>query len=161
MELFAGYYYCMDTSALIDLKKLYPHNIFPSLWENFEKLISQGRLITPREVLNELQSFIDKDDELLRLAKKHKKMFKDLDNEQQQHVRNILQSFPRLIDEEKTTPDADPFIIALAMTENTTVITSEKPANPGARPKIPNVCEKYNVKCISLVEFFAEQKWKF
>lgn len=161
MELFSGYYYCIDTSALIDLKKLYPCNIFPSLWESFEKLISQGRLIAPREVLNELQSFIDKDDELLRLAKKHKKMFKDLDNEQQLQVRNILRDFPRLVDENKMTPDADPFIVALAISESATVITSEKPANPGARPKIPNACEKYNVKCISLIEFFVEQKWKF
>jgi len=26
--------YCIDTSALIDLKQLYPSGVFPGLWEN-------------------------------------------------------------------------------------------------------------------------------
>ena len=158
MELFPGYYYCIDTSALIDLKKLYSRDIFPSLWGSIENLISQGRLIAPREVLKELEK---KDDELLKWAKKHKRMFKDLDNEQQQQVRNVLKDFQNLVDVNKTTPDADPFIISLAISKGGTVITSEKLANPGSRPKIPNACERYNVKYTSLMEFFREQKWKF
>lgn len=161
IEIFPGYCYCIDTSALVDLKELYIRDTFPSLWKSIENLISQGRIIAPREVLEELKRYGDKDDELLRLAKKHKKMFKDLDYEQQQQLRNILRDFPDLPDVDKMTPDADPLIIALAICKGCAVITSEKPANPGARPKIPNACEKYNVKCISLIEFFIEQKWKF
>lgn len=158
---FPGYCYCMDTSALIDLKELYPRDIFPSLWKSIERLISERRLIAPREVLKELETYEVKEDELLKWAKRHKGMFKDLDAEQLQHVRNILANFPHLVDPTKTTPDADPFIIALAISEGCTVITSEKPANPGARPKIPDVCARHNVKSISLLEFFRQEKWKF
>lgn len=153
MELFPGY--CIDTNALIDLwRRVYPPDIFQSLWKDIEKLVSDGSLISPREVFNEL---VKKDDELLKWAKNHKTMFKDLDDEQVKQVRNILNDFSNLVDQNKTTPDADPFVIALAISQNWTVITSEKPG-VGGRPKIPDVCNKYNVKCISLIDFFREQK---
>lgn len=165
LELFPGY--CIDTSAVIDLwRRVYAPDVFPSVWKEIENLISQGYLIAPREVLNELERYFDKNDELLKWAKKHKRMFKDLDDAQLQQVQNILKEFQRFVDETKETPEADPFVIALAMSKRWTVITSEQPANlnanPGARPKIPNVCEHYNVKCIyQLLEFFRERKWKF
>lgn len=161
-ELFPGY--CIDTNALIDLwRRKYAPDVFPSLWEEIERLISQGKLVAPREVLRELEK---QDDELLKWAKAHKGMFKDLDNDQLAQVRNILKEFPRLVDENKETPDADPFVIALAMSKGWTVVTSEQPANltvnPTARPKIPNACEHFSVRCIyELLEFFREQKWEF
>lgn len=164
-ELFSGY--CIDTSALIDLwRRKYAPDVFPSLWKNLENLISQGRLIAPREVFRELKRYFDKNDELLKWAKAHKRMFIDLDNEQQLQVRSILRKFTRLVDENKDTEEVDPFVIALAMSKDWTVITSEQPANltanPTARPKIPDVCKYFNVKCIyELLEFFREQKWKF
>lgn len=156
MELFPGY--CIDTNALIDLwRRAYPPDIFPSLWRDLEKLISDGSLISPREVLNELEK---KDDELLKWAKNHKKMFQDLDDAQARQVRSILNEFSNLIDQHKTTPDADPFVIALAISKGWAVITSEKPST-GGRPKIPDVCKRYGVKCISLIEFFREQEWTY
>lgn len=157
LELFPGY--CIDTNALIDLwRRFYPPDIFTSLWKKIENLISQGELIAPCEVFSELEK---QDDELLKWVKKHKKMFKDLDNEQINLMRKILRQFPNLIDANKITPDADPFVIALAISKGWTVITSEKAATPGGHPKIPDVCENYNVKCIPLIEFFREQKWEF
>lgn len=150
--------YCIDTNALIDLwRRFYPSDIFPSLWKDLEDLISENCLIAPREVLSELGKW---DDELLKWAKKHKKMFKDLDYDQMQEVTKILKDFPSLVDPNKTTPDADPFVIALAISKDWTVVTSEKPST-GGRAKIPDVCKKCNVKCISLIEFFREQKWTY
>lgn len=158
MGLFSDYSYCIDTSALIDLKRLYPRKIFPSLWENIEKLISQGRIVSPREVFKELEQYADKNDELLKWTKKHKKMFKDLDDAQMQHIHKILNEYPKLVDASKQGPQADPFIIALAMADGHCVITQESQTKIN---KIPDVCKKYDVKCISLIEFFIEQKWKF
>lgn len=158
---FPGYCYSIDTSALIDLKPYFP-DIFTSLWKNLENLISQERLFAPREVFEELKK---KDDELFKWAKGHRRMFKDLDNAQMEQMRNILRDFPNFVDMNKTTPEADPFVIALAISEGCTVIASEKPVNldvnPDACPRIPDVCKKRNVKCITLEEFFREQKWEF
>lgn len=165
LELFPGY--CIDTSALIDLwRRNYAPDVFPSLWKDIENLISQGWLIAPHEVLVELERYFDKNDELLKWVKKRKQMLKDLDNEQINQMRSISKQFPNFVHKDKTIPEADPFVIALAMSKGWTVITSEQPANlnanPGARPKIPDVCEHYDVRCIyKLLEFFREQKWKF
>jgi hypothetical protein len=150
--------YCIDTNALIDLwRRFYPSDIFPSLWKDLEDLILKDCLIAPHEVLNELEKW---DDGLLKWAKNHKRMFKDLDYDQMQQVGKILKDFPNLVDPNKTTPDADPFVIGLAISKDWTVVTSEKPST-GGRPKIPDVCKKYNMKCISLLEFFREQKWTY
>ena len=158
MKLFPGYCYCIDTSALMDLTERYPDSVFQTLWKNIETLVSQKRLIAPREVFKE----IIWDTQLLAWAKKHKKMFRDLDAEQLQYVKEIEAKYPSLVDPAKTTPDADPFIIALAKAENATVVTSEKPASPtSTRVKIPDVCQGYGIKCMSLTEWFNEQKWKF
>ncbi len=58
--------FCIDTCALIDLwRRYYPPDVFPGLWADIEKLIGQGRLIAPREVLEELRGV---DDEMLEWA---------------------------------------------------------------------------------------------
>jgi len=155
---FLDYSYSIDTSSLIHLKH-YPSDVFQSLWENLENLIQNGRLISPREVLKELEK---RDDEILKWARIHKKMFRDLDPEQTKIVTDVLSNFLTLIDPNKETPDADPFVIALAKSEGCSVITQEKKTtDPNSKPRIPNVCEKYNIKAISLFDFFRELKWKF
>ncbi len=156
---FENYAYCIDTNALVDLwRRLYPKDVFPSLWKNIEELIRSGALITPREVLNELEQI---DDDLLKWLKTQRSMIVGLQSEHQDRVKEILRIYPTLIEPNKTIPDADPFVIALAMTESAIVVTNERLAGPGGRPKIPNVCLKYQIKCLNLLEFFRVQKWNF
>ena len=113
--------------------------------------------LLPREVFNELQR---RDDNLWDWTKDHKKMFIELDEEQAKQVKAIVSKFPKLTDREKTTPDADPFVIGLALSKSWTVITSEH-SNPGGKPRIPDVCKNYNIKCIKIVEFFRERGWRY
>lgn len=154
--------YCIDTSALIDLSYLYSPDVFPRLWSNLEALINEGKVISPKEVFKELER---KDDELLKWAKGFKKMFINLDPEQINKVKEIQAKFPNFVDVNKTTPEADPFLISLAINKGSTVISMEKPVNlkvnPKARPRVPDVCIDYNVKCVFLIDFFREQKWSF
>ncbi len=46
--------YVFDSSPLIDLFKYYYPDRFPSLWDNFDALVSEHRIISVREVRNEL-----------------------------------------------------------------------------------------------------------
>ncbi|MBI4641979.1 MAG: DUF4411 family protein [Candidatus Tectomicrobia bacterium] len=39
--------YCIDTSSLIDLKRRYPMDIFPCVWDKLHSLAQFGRLISP------------------------------------------------------------------------------------------------------------------
>lgn len=159
MKLPTEYVYCIDTSALIDLqRRFYPPDVFKSLWKNFENLIVERRIISPREVLNELKNT---DDELFNWAKTKKKMFIDLDLEQMKLLKDILSTFSNLIDPNKIIPDADPFIIALAISEGCSVISSENLTGSGGRPKIPNVCQHFNITCFKLIDFFRRQNWTF
>lgn len=152
--------FCIDTCSLIDLRRVhYPPDVFPGVWDDIEGLIDQGLLIAPIEVLHELKGV---DDEILRWARRFKKMFVPSDENQLREVADILKDFSGLVDPAKTTPEADPFLIALAKSRGWAVVTSEKPrADPNARPKIPDVCKSYGIKCISLVEFFRELGWKY
>ncbi|WP_094545731.1 DUF4411 family protein [Petroclostridium xylanilyticum] len=56
-------------------------------------------------------------------------------------------------------PVADPFVIAKAKIIDGTVITNE--ANKPNGAKIPNICERFNVKCINLEQFMEVEGWSF
>lgn len=156
--------YCIDTSALIDLGRRYPQKVFGALWREIERLINRGGLIAPREVLRELQRG---DDEMYKWAKKHDRMFVELDGEQMALVREIQGAFPRWVDHEADAPIADPFVIALARQQTLlnasaprVVVSHENPGGPGAT-RIPNVCERYGIEHIQLVDLFMREGWTF
>ena len=151
--------YVIDTCALIDLwRRRYPRDIFPTLWQKLEELIGAGELVAPQEVRAELQR---QHDELCVWARKQKQCFTELDAEQIVCVRKILLIFPSLIDTKKTIPDADPFVVALAMSKGWKVISSENPGGTSLRKRIPDVCDHYKIKCLSLLDFFRERQWNF
>ena len=56
-------------------------------------------------------------------------------------------------------PVADPFIIAKAKIIDGIVVTNEVNNPNGA--KIPNICERFNIKCINLERFMEIEKWSF
>lgn len=146
--------YCIDTSALIHLKRLYPMDIFQSVWQELGRLARSGRLIAPHEVFKEIEF---KDDELLQWAKRHRRMFRKLDAEQARKVREISETFPSLTDPNKEIPDADPFIIALAVI----VVTQESRGRSKGKIQIPDVCDHYGLECIAALELFRRENWKF
>jgi hypothetical protein len=158
--------YCIDTSSLMELDRTYPRARFQRVWHRVERLIDLDRLIAPREVLNELQQ---RDDALLRWAKTKRKMFKPMDSEQAKAVSRILSQCPALIDPMKETPQADPFIIALAEVGATTgsgllfkfqhlVVTQEGRNNPN---KIPQVCKRSGIECLNLLGMFERENCQF
>jgi len=150
--------FSIDTSALIDIKNL-PRDIFETLWKNIEKMVRNSLLIAPKEVLVELNR---RDDFISQWAKKHSCMFINLEPIQIREVSIILAKFPNLVDINKIPAEADPFVIALAKSKGWGVVTSEKPRSvPNARPKIPDVCNYYNIECYSLFNFCRKMGWKF
>ncbi|TKJ44335.1 hypothetical protein CEE36_00930 [candidate division TA06 bacterium B3_TA06] len=178
-ELFQGY--CIDTAPLIDLyRRKYPPDIFPGVLIEIETLVKEGVLVAPRQVLRELEDYeerkkreeqTEEPDKLLEWAKRHKKMFINPDESENNYmgiatqiINEIIPGYGKtLVDEEKEKEDADPFVIALAKLRGWVVINSESsnPPNLNARPKIPDVCAYHKVECIDLLEFFRRQKWVF
>jgi hypothetical protein len=152
--------YVIDTNALIDLwRRWYARDVFVGVWRNVECLIRSGEVVAPLEVLKELES---QRDELYAWAKKQKFFF-DLDTHQIDALNAILKDFPggTFVDVNKTKPDADPFVVALAKVEGWKVISSENPAGTSPRKRIPDVCAHYGIKCLRLLDFFREKQWRF
>ncbi len=168
------YIYIIDTSSLIEMKDKYPEIIFPSIWKKMEELFEQERLIAPEEVKYELM-----DKELKKWIENKKEMFIKADKDQTEKQKEIIEKFPFLAKEGKTSnKNADPWIIALALTkrhEQTkknrlspslfsskkylyTILTEESKTK---QQRIPYVSKQYNLDCINLKELFQREKWKF
>jgi hypothetical protein len=150
--------YVIDTGPIIDLKDYYS-DIFVTLWDNIDKLIRQGDIISTSEVYRELQK---RDDDAKAIADKYKVIFKKPSLEEQRYVKEILRNHKELIKFKNITsglPVADPFVIALAICNGSILITSE--LYKAYSHNIPNICQEYNVDCISLKEFFQKEGWKF
>lgn len=161
--------YCIDTSSLIELKVHYSRDVFPGVWDKMSEIASSGSLIAPMAVFDELKQ---KDDELYAWAREHKDMvFKALEPAQIEIVKNIITRFPGLIDPDKEPPDADPFVIALAIYTNEKqkeslfvtrcVVVTEEKRGTEIHPKIPDVCGYYDIEFINLLELFRREKWEF
>ncbi len=141
-------------------------DIYQTPWEKLETLIKNKRLLAPREVLNEINSY---DDVLATWAKQHTDMFKEETAEQIEIVKEILKKYPSLIKQDKHYA-ADPWVIALAieMIQNPQqtlveikriVVTEEKLR--GNKVRIPSVCQEYSIQAIDILDMFRLEGWKF
>ena len=160
-------FYIIDSSSLIALNRLYPIDVFPTLWDNVHDLISKGLLISHKEVYKEICAG---DDSLKKWAMDQKNLFKDIDEGQMRIVKEILKKYPSLAKSESEEINADPFVIALAVTLNNgpqkklftkgkLIVTEEK--SRGNRIRIPFVCQDYKIDCIDILEMCRAEGWKF
>lgn len=154
--------YVIDTSSLIDLGLHYPRDTFPSVWNETEVLIKRGTLLSPREVLRELERG---DDQLVRWAKRQKGFFVPVNRPQTVRIREIQQRFPQITDNMALGPCADPWLVALATVLSGPhsawfVVTQERMAGPGSH-KVPNVCAAFGITSLNLLDFFRAEGFKF
>jgi hypothetical protein len=134
----------------------------PKAWRQLGSLIDDDRLIAPRAVHGELG---DRDDALLRWARRHKSMFKRPTPEIVRRVTMIVNRFPDLVDVDASQGAADPFVVAVAQDESgvlplfekVIVVTDEKFA-PG-RTRIPHVCQAVGLRYLTVHQLFLFEGW--
>ena len=154
--------YVFDSDSLINLFRHYYPERFPTLWEKFNTLVSEGELTSVREVYNEIGS---SEDTLGTWAKEQKNiLFLESTVEELKFVAQIFQvkhfqSMIRKQERLKGKPVADPFVIARAKISGACVVTQEKKTENAA--KIPNVCDHFGIRCINLEGFMKEENWIF
>jgi hypothetical protein len=87
--------YSIDSSALIHAwRRAYRPKNFGFVWDGFDSLIEEKRLLASIEVYSELEK---KDDELFAWCKERKdKMFLEIDEAIQDVVKEILRGHPDL-----------------------------------------------------------------
>ena len=155
--------YVFDSGPLIDLFRHYYPDRFPTLWLNFNTLISDGTIISVREVYREVTSF-NRDDPLALWARDNKSLFYAPTSEEMLFVQQIFQipHFQALVRKKERLqgkPVADPFVAAKAKIEGHCVVTTERKKPNAAR--LPNVCDKFGIPCIDLESFMQRENWAF
>lgn len=130
--------WCFDTSAFIEpWVRLYPPDIFGSVWDKLEELAEEKEIVAPSDVLLELEK---QKDDLHAWAKARPDLFEPPDREVMETFTEIVNDHPDFMKVNSTKSGADPFVVALAEVKELTVVTYETMAKQNAAPKIPNVC---------------------
>ena len=154
--------YVFDTNCFIVIGHYYPEQ-FPSFWEKFNQTVESDKIISVREVRRELD-INAAEDHLIKWIKLHKNIFVTPSPAVMRLVNDIFSvphfeaSLPdrmRL----RSTPFADPFVIAQAKVMNYCVVTQESEKPHAAR--IPNICGHFDVDWTNLQGFMESEKWSF
>ena len=151
--------YTLDTNILINLNRLYPRDIFPTLWEYLEMLVDVEWACICSEVLVEVKRG---GDELHTWAKDLFGFVCDLTAGEPVTVAAISAQHPGWVRDTRNA--ADPWLIAHAIAHDRTIVSEEREAGPGVEDrnqKVPNVAAEHDVECIKFFELARRQNWRF
>lgn len=153
--------YWLDSNIFIEGKKdPYGFDIAPRFWTLLDELIENVQISCPRQVYDEL---MDAQDDLKGWAQNRRAsgLFLDPDQRVQEAVRDIAQyvveRYPDNQARRRFLDRADPWVIAHAIAHGGAVVTFESraPAN-SQQVKIPNVCHRFDVRCITTYQMIRE-----
>jgi hypothetical protein len=155
--------YVFDNCSLRVVCENYYPTRFPSLWAKFNSMVSDGKVVSVREVYKEVERW-SPGRRLVQWAKENKEVFLPSTPEELTFVRQIfaVKHFQSLIQQRhilEGNPVADPFVIAKAKALNAAVVTQEAFAHGAS--KIPNICRHFGVECMDLEGFMERERWEF
>jgi Domain of unknown function (DUF4411) len=154
--------YAFDNSPLSVLFRNFYRNRFPTLWRRFDALVAGGEVLSTREVMREIE---DGPIESLRTwAGNNEQIFSIPTAEEGAFVAEIfaIDHFQQNIERQKLLKgghNADPFIVARAAVADCPVVTMEQ-LKPNSA-KIPNICEHFDIECLTLEQFMEREGWQF
>lgn len=150
----------------------YPILNYPGMWECMADLVADGRLIMIEQARGECkdesaQPWLDSCSTMVR------KFSHEVNICINQLQKDLTTDKQYLVDPSSDKDMADPFVVALAMAENlklsgeyhsgqVIVVANEKPAfKTRGKIKIPDVCKRYSIECIQLVDVVKRENWVF
>lgn len=148
--------YLLDTNVFIEAnKRYYGLDFCPAFWEWLKKHEGQGNLYSIRPVYDELKDY---DDILSQWVREHNYYFQPVVDEQCQKnfitIANLCASDYDLTHKknERFLDSADPWLIAKAMVDGSTIVTEEKFAKQPKKIIIPNLCRELGVEYVDTFE---------
>jgi hypothetical protein len=135
--------------------------------EKLDELVSTDRLISPQEVYEELR---EKKDAVARWALRRKKSTRLFIKTTQQMARiakQLIHRFPDFVEFDRPVSQADPFVMALAIFEGRKalgqrcVVVTEEKYTPTGRPRIPHVCEVFQISYMTIHQMYVSHGWSF
>jgi len=154
--------YCIDSSALINLLRYpgYPREIFPTIWQKLEEMVSNRTLISAIEVYREIENTQHENDPILEWCKQNKHMFRDIDECQLEVLPRIERQYEPHYWENETSkegPWADPWVIALSICEGAIIVADEA----CGRNRMPDIAKRLGREYMNLLTFFARTGVKY
>lgn len=154
----SSYKYIIDTSSILSQKhdRAYRRTVFKGQWDKMDEGISNQIIVTCSEVEDEIG-----DEEILNWFKQLRPVILPIDYDIQENVRKIVTENAKMIEfsgNGKGSSSGDAFLIATAMKYNLIVVTQENPDSPH---KIPQICKKYGIESISIIELWEREGWTF
>ena len=151
--------YTLDSNILIGLVQKYPRDIFPGIWASIEESVSQGESCICEAVHREVKRI---GDELYKWAKDLPGFVCSAIDDELAIVGQIATDHPEWV--RGQVNEADPFVIAHAKSEGSTVVTEENRKGPGTMDKnlkIPNVAEEHRVDVLKFFDYVRREGWSF
>jgi len=150
----------LDADSLITPKNgPYGFDIAPGFWRFMEQKAAEGAITSSITVYGELEEGAE--DDLLQWAEKQKDtgFFIEPDLLVQTIFRQVADYVNNAYPQHNASEfldGADPWLIAHAKAYGGRVVTFETSAPTSKRPKIPDVSEKFDVKCLNVYEMARE-----
>ncbi len=159
-SLFKFKIYCIDASSIVNLfhhqglpYSPYRADIFEGLWTKLDEIINNGQLISHITVFKEISK---KDDEAKRWCERYKKIFIDINDCQIEQIEKIKTKYSKSHWEaeinRKGQEWADPWVIALAICEDATIVSDEK----NSPDRIPYIANHFGINSLNLMDFFKD-----
>ena len=154
--------YVFDTNSFSVLGNYYPDQ-FPTFWERFNRAVTDGKIVSVREVRRELDAYT-RYPYLSDWVEEHEDIFLPPGPSEMQFVGEIsaVPHFQALVSAKSRLAgrlSADPFVIARAKVIDGCVVTEEHQKPNAAR--IPNVCQHFGIDCTNLQGFMQREGWTF
>lgn len=150
--------YSIDSSSLIRCRHIYPIDVFPSLWQALDDLLSRNVLFAHEEVWNEIHRGSDP---LTAWASSRKSgLCVAADGSQVAFMQRIAAAFPQANYTTTTEHRADPWVVSLALSR-TLCVVSEEGGTAQTVPKVPQMCAAFGVPHMKILDVMRAEGWSY
>ena len=157
--------YCIDTNVIVSFLRgtddeYYGADVFAPQWRLIEGLMGSGAMVAPRQVEAELLKWNKTIPAMAPWLKSHRRMFLDVEmSAQLASAKKIVNIYPAYARDMNYLGDLS--VISLADCLEITVLTLEgrRPGSSQRRPKIPNVCQEFDIDCVSVSGFLRRERF--
>ena len=150
--------YSLDSDAAINAWRDYPIEHFPKIWGWIEQMGQRGIVGMSEVVFKELEKG---GDECFDWFKERKTDFVHPNNDDVQkeldRLVNTYSNFGLITGKN----EGDPFVVALAIVKDCTVVTNESMSNNMNGPKVPDVCRAEGIGWIKFVDVIRREGVRF
>ena len=156
--------YYLDSNVFIEAnRRYYGLDFCPAFWDWLHAQNAAGKIFSVQAVARELAQG---NDELKQWAAKRSEGFFI---PPAAHVEAKLEQTQFWVSRQNYEPSAiaaflesaDHYLISQALADGHHIITREIAENSKKRVKIPNVCQAFDIKCVSLFDVLRREKAKF